>query len=200
MGVQLLGKIGGEGIGHGAFGGYHAPGSGFEFIDTTKGGSVPREYIASVNAGIEEALDSGVLAGYPMLDIRATLVDGSAHQVDSSEMAFKIAGALALREAAQRGVVVLLEPVMSIEVTTPEEYTGDVIGDINSRRGQIGEMGQRAAARIITARVPLAEMFGYATDLRSKTQGRANHTMQFDAYEPIPDSIARTIVAKVRGE
>jgi elongation factor G len=177
-----------------------APGSGFEFVDKTKGGSVPREYVPSVSAGIEEALDSGVLAGYPMLDIRATLVDGSSHPVDSSEIAFKIAGALAFREAAKQAGVILLEPVMAVEVTTPEEYTGDVIGDLNGRRGQIGEMGQRGVVRIITARVPLAEMFGYATDLRSRTQGRASHTMQFDAYQPIPDSIAREIVAKVRGE
>ncbi len=177
-----------------------APGSGFEFIDKTKGGSVPREYVSSVNAGIEEALDSGILAGYPMLDIRATLVDGSSHPVDSSELAFKIAGALAFREAAKRAGVLLLEPIMAVEVTTSEEHTGDVIGDLSSRRGQIGEMGQRGAVRVITAHVPLAEMFGYATDLRSKTQGRAGYTMQFDAYQPIPDSIAHEIVAKVRGE
>jgi len=176
------------------------PGGGYEFVDQTKGGAVPREYIPSVDAGIEAALESGVLAGYPLVDVRATLVDGSSHAVDSSEMAFKIAGSLAAQEAARRAGVKLLEPVMSVEVVTPEEYLGDVIGDLNSRRGQIGEMGQRGNARVIRSFVPLAEMFGYATDLRSRTQGRATYTMQFHAYQPVPESIAKEIVAKVRGE
>jgi elongation factor G len=176
------------------------PGGGYEFVDRTKGGSVPKEYVPAVDAGIEGALESGVLAGYPIVDVRAVLVDGSAHAVDSSEMAFKIAGSMAVQEAARRAGMTLLEPVMSVEVVTPEDYMGDVIGDLNSRRGQIGEMGQRGTSRVINARVPLAEMFGYATDLRSRTQGRAAYTMQFDSYQPVPDTIAAEIVAKVRGE
>jgi elongation factor G len=176
------------------------PGGGYEFVDKVKGGTIPREYIKAVDAGIEEALDSGVLAGYPMLNVRAVLVDGSYHSVDSSDMAFKIAGSLALQAAARRARPRLLEPVMAVEVVTPEEYMGDVIADLNGRRGHIGEMGQRGGLRVITAAVPLGEMFGYATDLRSRTQGRANHTMQFDSYQPIPEAIAKEIVAKVRGE
>jgi elongation factor G len=176
------------------------PGGGYEFIDQTRGGAVPREYISAVDAGIEAALESGILAGYPVVDVRAILVDGSAHAVDSSEMAFKIAGSMALQEAVRRAGVRLLEPVMAVEVVTPEEYMGDVIGDLNGRRGQIGEMGQRGAARVIAASVPLSEMFGYATDLRSRTQGRASYTMQFHSYKPVPDSVASEIVAKVRGE
>ena len=176
------------------------PGGGYEFIDQIKGGNVPREYVPSVDAGIEEALDQGILAGYPLVDVRAVLKDGSYHQVDSSEMAFRIAGSMALQEAAKRAGVKLLEPVMAVEVVTPEEYMGDVIGDLSSRRGKIDEMGQRGNARVVTAQVPLAEMFGYATDLRSRTQGRATHTMQFHSYQDVPDSIAQEIVARVRGE
>ena len=176
------------------------PGGGYEFIDKTKGGAVPREYVSSVDAGIEEALESGVLAGYPMVDVRAILVDGSSHPVDSSEMAFKIAGSMAAQEAARRAGVKLLEPVMAVEVVTPEEYLGEVIGDLNGRRGHIGDMTERSGARVVSVQVPLAEMFGYATDLRSRTQGRANFTMQFDSYQPVPGAIAEEIVAKVRGE
>ena len=176
------------------------PGGGYEFIDQIKGGNVPREYIPSVDTGIEEALDQGILAGYPLVDVRAILTDGSYHQVDSSEMAFRIAGSMALQEAAKRAGVKLLEPVMAVEVVTPDEYMGDVIGDLSSRRGKIEEMGQRGNARVVTAQVPLAEMFGYATDLRSRTQGRATHTMQFHSYQDVPDSIAQEIVARVRGE
>ena len=176
------------------------PGGGYEFIDKTKGGAVPREYVASVDAGIETALDAGILAGYPMVDVRAILTDGSAHAVDSSEMAFKIAASMAAQDAARRAGVKLLEPVMAVEVVTPDEYMGDVIGDLNSRRGQIGEMLERSGARVIAAQVPLSEMFGYATDLRSRTQGRANYTMQFDSYQPVPAAISEEIVAKVRGE
>jgi len=176
------------------------PGGGFQFVDKTRSGAVPREFISAVEAGIEGALDGGVLAGYPMLNVKATLIDGSSHAVDSSEMAFKIAGSMALQEAARRAGVQLLEPVMAVEVVTPEGYMGDVIGDLNGRRGHIREMGQRGAARVIVATVPLAEMFGYATDLRSRTQGRANYTMQFDSYQPVPDSLAQELVAKVRGE
>ncbi len=176
------------------------PGGGYEFVDHTKGGKVPKEYVPAVDDGIEAALDSGVLAGYPIVDVRAILTDGSAHAVDSSEMAFKIAGSMALQEAARRAGLHLLEPVMKVEVVTPDEYMGDVIGDLNSRRGQIGDMGQRGNARVISATVPLAEMFGYATDLRSRTQGRAAYSMHFDSYMPVPDSIAAEVVAKVRGE
>ncbi|HSG79818.1 MAG TPA: elongation factor G [Acidimicrobiia bacterium] len=176
------------------------PGGGYEFVDRTRGGVVPREYIPSVDAGIEAALDSGVMAGYPLVDVRAILIDGSSHAVDSSEMAFKIAGSIALQAAARKAGVQLLEPVMAVEVVTPEDFMGDVIGDLTARRGRIEEMGQRGIARVVKAQVPLSEMFGYATDLRSKTQGRAAYTMQFDSYQPVPESIAQEIVAKVRGE
>ena len=176
------------------------PGGGYEFVDQIKGGKVPREYIPSVDSGIEEALDQGILAGYPLVDVRAILTDGSYHDVDSSEMAFRIAGSMALQEAARRVGVKLLEPVMAVEVVTPDEYMGDVIGDLSSRRGKIDEMGQRGNARVVTAQVPLAEMFGYATDLRSRTQGRATHTMQFHSYQDVPESISQEIVARVRGE
>ena len=176
------------------------PGGGYEFVDQIKGGNVPREYIPSVDSGIEEALDQGILAGYPLVDVRAILTDGSYHDVDSSEMAFRIAGSMALQEAAKRAGVKLLEPVMAVEVVTPDEYMGDVIGDLSSRRGKIEEMGQRGNARVVTAQVPLAEMFGYATDLRSRTQGRATYTMQFHSYQDVPESISQEIVARVRGE
>jgi elongation factor G len=176
------------------------PGGGYEFVDATRGGSVPREFISAVDAGIEAALESGVLAGYPLVDVRAVLIDGSAHAVDSSEMAFKIAGSLAAQAAARRSGVMLLEPMMSVEVVTPEGYMGDVIGDLTARRGKIDEMGQRGNSRVIGALVPLSQMFGYATDLRSRTQGRATYTMQFNSYQPVPESIADEIVAKVRGQ
>ena len=176
------------------------PGGGYEFIDKIKGGSVPREFIPSVDSGIEEALDQGILAGYPLVDVRAVLVDGSSHDVDSSEMAFKIAGSMVLQEAARKAGVKLLEPVMDIEVTTPEEYMGDVIGDINSRRGKVEGMKQRGNSQVIRAQVPMSEMFGYATDLRSKTQGRATYSMQFNSYQDVPDSIAEEIVSHRRGE
>jgi len=176
------------------------PGGGYEFIDQIKGGSVPREYIPSVDAGIEEALDQGIVAGYPLVDVRAVLIDGSSHDVDSSEMAFKIAGSMALQEAARKAGVKLLEPVMDVEVTTPEEYMGDVIGDLNARRGKVEGMNQRGNSQVIKAQVPMSEMFGYATDLRSKTQGRATYSMQFNSYQDVPDSIAEDIVAHRRGE
>ena len=176
------------------------PGGGFEFVDEVKGGAVPREFIPSVSAGIQNALDQGVLAGYPLVDVRARLVDGSSHDVDSSEMAFRIAGSLALREAARAAGVKMLEPVMEVEVVTPEEYIGEVIGDLSSRRGKIGETNQRGSVRVVTARVPLAEMFGYVTDLRSKTQGRATSTMQFHSYDDVPEQVAADIVAAARGE
>ena len=175
------------------------PGGGYEFVDQIKGGKVPREYIPSVDDGIEEALDQGIVAGYPLVDVRATLTDGSAHDVDSSEMAFKIAGSMALQEAARKAGVKLLEPVMEVEVTTPDEYMGDVIGDLNSRRGKVEGMTQRGNSQVIRAQVPMSEMFGYATDLRSKTQGRATYSMQFHSYQDVPDSIAEDIVASRRG-
>jgi elongation factor G len=176
------------------------PGGGFEFVDEIKGGIIPREYIPAVDSGIQEAMEGGVIAGYPLVDVRARLTYGSYHEVDSSEMAFKIAGSMALKEAARKAKPQLLEPVMSVEVVTSEDYMGDVIGDLNSRRGQIEGMEQRGNAQVIRARVPLAQMFGYVGDLRSRTQGRATYTMQFDSYQPVPESIATEIVARVRGE
>jgi elongation factor G len=153
-----------------------------------------------VDAGIQDALTSGVVAGYPMVDVRATLVFGSYHDVDSSEMAFKIAGSMAVKEAARRAGAVLLEPIMSVVVTTPEEYMGDVIGDLSSRRGRVEGMDQQGSSQVIRSQVPLSDMFGYATDLRSRTQGRATYTMQFNSYQQVPESISREIVARVRGE
>jgi elongation factor G len=176
------------------------PGGGYEFIDKIVGGVIPKEYIPSVDAGIQDALTSGVVAGYPMVDVRAILVYGSYHDVDSSEMAFKIAGSMAVKEAAKRARPVLLEPIMAVEVVTPDEYMGDVIGDLNSRRGKMEGMEQRGNSQVIRAQVPLSEMFGYVTDLRSKTQGRATSTMQFHSYQQVPESISREIVARVRGE
>jgi len=175
-------------------------GAGFEFVNKTVGGSVPREYIAPVEKGIKEAMEGGVLAGYPVVDLKVTLIDGSYHEVDSSEMAFKIAGSMAFKDGAKKAQLTLLEPIMSVEDVTPEEYMGDVIGDLNSRRGKIQSMEKRGNAQIIKAMVPLAEMFGYATDLRSKTQGRATYTMQFSHYEDVPKNIMEGIVAKVKGE
>jgi len=176
------------------------PGGGYEFVDKITGGAIPKEYIPSVDAGIQEALTSGVVAGYPMVDVRVTLIDGSYHEVDSSEMAFKIAGSMAVKAAAAKASPVLLEPVMGVEVVTPEDYMGDVIGDLSSRRGRVEGMEQRGNDQVIRAQVPLAEMFGYATDLRSRTQGRANYTMQFHSYNEVPESIAKEIVARARGE
>ena len=176
------------------------PGGGYEFVDKIKGGKVPREFIPSVDSGIEAALDQGILAGYPLVDVRAILTDGSFHDVDSSEMAFKIAGSMVLQDAARRAGVKLLEPVMDVEVTTPEEYMGDVIGDLNGRRGKVEGMTQRGNSQVISAQVPMSEMFGYATDLRSKTQGRATYSMQFNSYQDVPESIAEEIVAHRRGE
>ncbi len=170
------------------------PGDGYEFLDKIVGGKVPREYISSVDLGIQEAMESGILAGYPVVDLRVSLVDGSYHDVDSSEMAFKVAGSMAFKTAMQRAKPKLLEPVMAVEVVTPEDYLGDVMGDLNSRRGHIEHLEPRGNAQAIRARVPLATMFGYATDLRSTTQGRATFTMQFDRYEEVPQSIAGEIV------
>jgi elongation factor G len=170
------------------------PGSGYEFVDKITGGAIPKEYISSVDLGIQQAMESGVLSGYPVVDVRIELVDGSFHEVDSSEMAFKIAGSMAFKSAAQRAKPKLLEPVMAVEVVTPEDYLGDVMGDLNSRRGRVEGLEPRGNAQAIRARVPLATMFGYATDLRSTTQGRATFTMQFDRYEEVPQSIASELV------
>jgi elongation factor G len=171
-------------------------GSGFEFVDATKGGSIPRNFIPSVEAGVKESMENGVLAGYPMVDIRATLLDGQYHEVDSSEIAFKIAGSMAFREAAEKAKPILLEPVMEVEVVTPQEFMGEVIGDLSSRRGKILSMENRGGALVIESRVPLATMFGYSTRLRSITQGRATYTMQFAAYEPVPQQIYEELMAR----
>ena len=176
------------------------PGGGYEFIDKITGGVIPKEYIPAVDAGIQEALTSGVLAGYPTVDVRVTLTFGSYHEVDSSEMAFKIAGSMAVKKALRMADPVLLEPVMAVEVVTPDDYMGDVIGDLSSRRVKVEGMEQRGNSHVVRAQVPLADMFGYATDLRSRTQGRATYTMQFHAYNEVPDSIAKEIIARARGE
>jgi elongation factor G len=175
--------------------GPNKPGSGYEFANKIVGGVIPREYISSVDQGIQEAMSAGVLAGYPVVDISVELTYGSYHDVDSSEMAFKIAGSMAFKNAMQKAGPVLLEPVFQVEVTTPEDYMGDVIGDLNSRRGRIEGMEPRGNAQIITARVPLSEMFGYATSMRSMTQGRATYSMQFHSYDEVPKSLADEIVA-----
>jgi elongation factor G len=175
-------------------------GGGYEFENKVTGGRIPREYIPSVDAGCQEAAEFGVLAGFPMVDVKVTLTDGSYHEVDSSELAFKIAGSMAFKKAAVLASPVLLEPVMDVEVITPDDYMGEVIGDLNSRRGQMQSMDERSGARVIKALVPLSEMFGYVGDLRSKTQGRANYSMQFDSYAEVPPNIAKEIIAKARGE
>ncbi|GAA3043956.1 elongation factor G [Gordonia defluvii] len=175
-------------------------GATYEFVNAVTGGRVPREYIPSVDAGAQDAMQYGVLAGYPLVNLKVTLLDGQYHDVDSSEMAFKIAGSAALKEAARMASPVILEPIMAVEVTTPEEYMGDVIGDLNSRRGQIQAMEERSGARVVKAQVPLSEMFGYIGDLRSKTQGRANYSMVFDSYAEVPANVSKEIIAKATGE
>jgi elongation factor G len=172
----------------------------YEFVNAVSGGRIPKEYIPSVDAGCQDAMQYGVLAGYPMVGLKVTLVDGQHHEVDSSEMAFKIAGSMVLKEAARRANPVLLEPMMAVEVVTPEENMGDVIGDINSRRGLIQAMEERGGARVVRALVPLSEMFGYVSDLRSRTQGRASYSMQFDSYNEVPQNVAKEIIAKATGE
>jgi elongation factor G len=176
------------------------PGKGYEFVNDIVGGSVPKEYIKPVDQGIREAMEGGVLAGYEMVDVKATLYDGSYHDVDSSEMAFKIAGSMAFKEAARKASPVLLEPVMSVEVVVPDEFMGDIIGDLNSRRGRVEGVEHRAGSQVIKAFVPLSEMFGYATDMRSRTQGRATFSMHFSRYEQAPQSVAEEIVARVQGK
>jgi elongation factor G len=173
---------------------------GYEFVNKITGGRIPKEYIPSVDDGCQEAMATGPLAGYPLTDVRVSLLDGAYHDVDSSELAFKIAGIAAFKEAARLAGPVLLEPMMSVEVTTPEDFMGDVIGDLNSRRGQIQAMDERAGARIVRALVPLSEMFGYVGDLRSRTQGRASYSMQFDSYAEVPAAVSKEIIAKIRGE
>ena len=172
----------------------------YEFENAITGGRVPREYIPSVDAGIQDAMQMGVLAGYPLVGVKATLVDGAYHDVDSSEMAFKIAGSMVLKEGVKKANPVLLEPLMDVEVRTPEEYMGDVIGDLNSRRGQIQSMEDASGVKVVRAYVPLSEMFGYIGDLRSKTQGRAVYSMQFESYSEVPKAVAEEIIQKVRGE
>ncbi len=173
---------------------------GYVFENKVTGGRIPREYIPSVDAGCQEAMENGVLAGYPMVDIKVTLQDGAYHDVDSSELAFKIAGSMAFKEGARKAGPVILEPMMGVEVTTPEDFMGDVIGDLNSRRGQIQAMDERSGARVVKALVPLSEMFGYVGDLRSRTQGRASYSMQFDSYAQVPTNVQTEIIAKARGE
>jgi len=174
-------------------------GGGFEFIDKISGGSIPREYIPAVGKGAEEAMANGVVAGFPMVDVRVTVVDGSYHDVDSNEMAFKVAGSMGFRSGCKQAKPVLLEPMMDVEVTTPEDYMGDVVGDLNRRRGKIMGMGDRGMVKEIKAEVPLSEMFGYSTALRSMSQGRATYSMQFKHYEEVPKNIALEIVASVKG-
>ena len=174
--------------------------SGYEFVNKVTGGRIPREYIPSVDAGCQNSMQNGVLAGYPMVDVKVTLIDGAYHDVDSSELAFKIAGSMAFKDGARRAGPVLLEPMMAVEVFTPEDFMGDVIGDINSRRGQIQSMDERSGARVVAALVPLSEMFGYVGDLRSRTQGRASYSMQFDSYAQVPNNVAEEIIAKAKGE
>ena len=176
------------------------PETTYEFVNAVTGGRVPREYIRSVDAGIQDAMQVGVLAGYPTVGVKATLLDGASHDVDSSEMAFKIAGSMAFKEAARKASPVLLEPLMAVEVRTPEEYMGDVIGDLNSRRGQIQSMEDATGVKVVTRHVPLSEMFGYVGDLRSKTSGRAVYSMTFDSYSEVPKAVADEIVQKTKGE
>ena len=176
------------------------PGEGFEFVNKIKGGNIPSEYIPAVQKGVEDALDNGVKAGYPMVDMKVTLTDGKYHDVDSSEIAFRVAGSIAFKEAAKRAKPVLLEPIFAVEVVTPEDFLGEVIGDLSRRRGRVEGQERTGNALAVTASVPLSEMFGYATDLRSNTQGRANYTMQFEKYEEVPPNIAEKIVEGRTGE
>jgi elongation factor G len=176
------------------------PGEGYEFVNEIAGGAIPREFIKPIDQGIQEAMTTGVLAGYPMDDVKVELYDGSYHDVDSNEMSFKFAGSMAFKDAAAKAHPVLLEPVMRVEVVVPEEYMGDVIGDVTKRRGHIQSMETRGGSQVINARVPLAQMFGYATDIRSRTQGRGSYSMHFDRYEPAPASVSQEVIAKVQGK
>jgi elongation factor G len=176
------------------------PGEGYEFVNEIVGGAIPKEFIKPIDQGVREAMTTGVLAGYPMDDVKVELYDGSYHDVDSNEMSFKFAGSMAFKDAAKKANPVLLEPVMRVEVVVPEEYMGDVIGNLNSRRGHIQSMEMRGGSQVINSRVPLSEMFGYATDLRSRTQGRGAYSMHFDRYEPLPPSAAEQIIKKTQGK
>jgi elongation factor G len=194
---RFVRQTGGRGqYGHAVINVEHNEETGYEFVNKIVGGVIPREYIPSVDKGINDSLDSGVVAGYPVVDVKVELVDGSYHDVDSSEMAFQIAGSMAIKEALKRANSVLLEPVMDVEVVVPEEFMGDVMGDLSARRGQIQGMDSRGGGQVIRAMVPLSEMFGYATTVRSKTQGRATFTMQFDHYAEVPKSIAAEIAER----
>ena len=175
------------------------PGKGFEFVNEVVGGAIPKEFIPACEKGVEESMRNGIVAGYPMVDIKVTLLDGSYHEVDSSEMSFKIAASMAFKEACAKAKPRLLEPIFDVEVVVPEEYMGDIIGDLSSRRGRIGGMFTRGSARVVAASVPLAEMFGYATRMRSISQGRAVYSMQFSRYDTLPQSVAEEIVAKAKG-
>jgi len=175
------------------------PGTGFEFVDGTKGGVIPKEFIPAIEKGVSDAMESGAIAGYPMVDVKATVIDGSYHEVDSSEIAFRIAGSMCLKEEVRNAAPTLLEPIMKVEVVTPEDFMGDVIGDLSSRRGKVLGMEARAGAQVVAAEVPLAQIFGYATDLRSMTQGRATYTMLFSHYEAVPQTISDEITAKAVG-
>jgi elongation factor G len=203
--VEVQGKFVRQSGGRGQYGDCHLrleplePGGGFEYVDQIKGGVIPREYIPAVGAGAEEAAQNGILAGFPLVDVRVTCYDGSYHDVDSSEMAFKIAGSMGFKEGAAKAKPVLLEPIMEVEVVLPEEYLGEVMGDLNSRRGRVAGMEARGGAQVVSAQVPLSSMFGYSTDLRSATQGRATYTMTFDHYEQVPKAIAEEIISKTRG-
>jgi elongation factor G len=203
--VEVQGKFVRQSGGRGQYGDCHLrleplePGGGFEYVDQIKGGVIPREYIPAVGAGAEEAAQNGILAGFPLVDVRVTCYDGSYHDVDSSEMAFKIAGSMGFKEGAAKANPVLLEPIMDVEVVLPEEYLGEVMGDLNSRRGRVAGMEARGGAQVVSAQVPLSSMFGYSTDLRSATQGRATYTMTFDHYEQVPKAIAEEIISKTKG-
>jgi len=203
--AQARGKYIRQTGGRGQYGDVHLkvepadPEKGYEFIDKIVGGVIPREFIPAVKTGIEEAMNQGILAGYPVVDVKVTLFDGSYHEVDSSEIAFKIAGSMAFKEACSKAKMMLLEPIMSVEIVTPEEYLGDIMGDISARRGKVQGMENRASVQIIRAEVPLANMFGYATDLRSMSQGRATYTMQFARYMQVPQHIAEAIIEKKKG-
>ena len=204
--IKAEGKFVRQSGGHGQYGQCglervpQEPGEGFSFENKVVGGAIPKEFINPIEAGVKEAMENGVVAGYPMVDVKAIVYDGSFHEVDSSEMAFKIAGAMAFRNGAAKANPVLLEPYVKVEVIVPEEYMGDVIGDLNSRRGRIEGMEPRNGAQVINAFVPLSEMFGYSTDLRSKTQGRGNYSMEVSYYDEVPKNISDAIVAKNKGE
>jgi elongation factor G len=200
--VEQEGKFVRQSGGRGQFGHVYlriepqVPGTGYEFSNSIVGGAIPKEYIPAVDKGVQEAMTSGIVAGFPVVDVKVTLYDGSYHEVDSSEMAFKIAGSMCFKEAARKAKPVLLEPIMKVEVVTPEDYMGDVMGDLNSRRGMVQGMEDAPSGKIIRAEVPLAEMFGYATDLRSATQGRATYSMEFSKYNEVPASIAEAVAKK----